>query len=358
MATSELVVYLNGTYVPHSEARISIFDLGFLRGDAVYDTLSAWQGWIFKLDAHVARLYDALRAVHIPAPLPPESLKEAIIDTTRRCGLRDAYIKCLITRGELPATERDLRRCRPTTIIFAVPYVWLLPPEVRERGARLRLASVRSLPPPCLDPRIKSTNRLHFALATLETYAAGMDATVLLDLDGHLTEGPGYNVFLVKHGALFTPAAGVLRGITRDTVLELAARHGLAAQEASLTPYDLFAADEVFLTTTAGGILPVTEVEGRPVGEGKPGPLTRRLHDLYWQLRADGWHGTAVFSRSCLTGPAPCSSWASTSAAPLPISSTPTARPRLPSRCLPPRRTPAARPLRPCSGCGPNTAST
>ncbi len=200
-----LVVYINGDYVPAHQASISVFDYGFLRGDTVYDTTSAWHGKIFKLDAHVDRLFDSLRAVQLEIPLAPDELKQAIVETTRRCGLRDAYIKCLVTRGRPQAGTRDLRSCTPTIIIFVTPYVWILPPEKFETGARVNIASVRSIPPQSLDPRIKSVSRLHFDLASLETYAAGMDETIMLDLDGHVTEGPGFNVFMVKHQALLTP---------------------------------------------------------------------------------------------------------------------------------------------------------
>jgi branched-chain amino acid aminotransferase len=295
METESLVVYINGKFVPPEDATISIFDLGFLRGDTVYDTTSAWHGWIFKLEAHVARLYDSLRAVKMAIPLSPEELQHAIIDTTRRCGLRDAYIKCLVTRGLPPPGERDLRKCIPTVIIFVVPYVWILPPEKIAHGARVNIASVRSIPPQCLDPRIKSVNRLHFTLATLETYAAGMDETILLDLDGHVTEGPGFNVFMVKHNTLYTSPEGILRGITRDTVLELADENDMATHVTPMTVYDLFAADEVFLSSTAGGLMPVVEVEGRSIGDGRLGPVTKRLTELYWSMREDGRYGTPVF---------------------------------------------------------------
>jgi branched-chain amino acid aminotransferase len=295
MEQQSRVVYINGTYVPAEEASISIFDLGFLRGDVVYDTTSAWSGWIFKLDAHVNRLFDSLRAVKMAIPLSPEELQHAIVETTRRCGLRNAYIKCMVTRGMPPEGERDLRKCTPTIIIFAIPYVWILPPEMIQTGARAKIASTRSVPHQCLNPRIKSTNRLHFALATLETYSAGMDETIMLDLDGYITEGPGFNVFMVKHDTLYTPPEGILLGITRQTVLEIADEHGITTQVAPLTSYDLFAADEVFFSSTAGGVMPVVEIDGRSIGEGKPGPVTRRIHELYWQMRESGKHSTPVF---------------------------------------------------------------
>ena len=290
-----LVVYMNGDYVPANQASISVFDYGFLRGDTVYDTTSAWHGWIFKLDAHVNRLFDSLRAVQLEIPLAPEELKHAIVETTRRCGLQDAYIKCLVTRGRPQEGTRDLRSCMPTIIIFVTPYVWILPPEKFETGARVNIASVRSIPPQSLDPRIKSVSRLHFDLASLETYAAGMDETIMLDLDGHVTEGPGFNVFMVKNNALLTPPAGILRGITRDTVMELAEEAGRQMQVTPVTAYDLLAADEVFLSSTAGGVMPVVEIEGRRIGDGKVGDVTRDIHARYWQMREEGRHGTAVF---------------------------------------------------------------
>ncbi len=233
--------------------------------------------------------------VQLEIPLSPQELKDAMVETTRRCGLRDAYIKCLVTRGRPREGVRDLRSCTPTIIIFVTPYVWILPPEKFETGARVNIASVRSIPPQSLDPRIKSVSRLHFDLASLETYAAGMDETIMLDLDGHVTEGPGFNVFMAKNDVLFTPPSGILRGITRDTVMEIASEAGMDMQVTPLTAYDLLAADEVFLSSTAGGVMPVVEVEGRRIGDGKVGTATRQIHERYWHMRESGRHGTPVF---------------------------------------------------------------
>ena len=157
------------------------------------------------------------------------------------------------------------------------------------------IASTRALPVQCLDPKIKSLSRLHFDLAVLQGKAAGMDVSIMLDLDGHVTEGPGFNVFVVRGGELFSPPEGILMGITRQTVFELAAEHGLPARKAELTAYDLYAADEVFLTSTAGGIMPLVEIDGRPIGDGKPGPVSQRIHGLYWALRESGRDGTPIF---------------------------------------------------------------
>jgi len=294
MSVDSLIAYVNGQYVPRGQAKISIFDFGFLRGDAVFDTTSAWNGRIYKLSAHLDRLELSLRAARIPCPLPIEELRGVIIETARRSGLQNAYIQTIVTRGEPPLGVRDLTQCRPSLIVFVVPYVWILNQEQIRAGGRAMIASTRALPAQCLDPKIKSLSRLHFDLAVLQGKAAGMDVSILLDLDGHVTEGPGFNVFVVRRGELFSPPEGILMGITRQTVFELAAEHGLPAREAQLTAYDLYSADEMFLSSTAGGIMPIVELDGRPIGDGKPGPVSQRIHGLYWALRESGRDGTPI----------------------------------------------------------------
>jgi branched-chain amino acid aminotransferase len=295
MGTESLVTYVNGEYVPADQARISIFDYGFLRGDAVFDTTSAWNGRIFKLSAHLERFELSLRATRIPCPLGMEELRSVIIETARRCGLDKAYIQTIVTRGQPPMGVRDLAQCKPGLIVFVVPYVWILTPEQIRAGGRAMIGSTRAIPADCLDPKIKSLSRLHFDLAMMQGKAAGMDATLMLDLNGHVTEGPGFNVFAVRGGELFSPPEGILMGITRQTVFELAAENRLPAHEAQLTAYDLYAAEEVFLSSTAGGIMPIVELDGRPIGDGKPGPVSQRVHELYWALRESGRHGTPIF---------------------------------------------------------------
>jgi branched-chain amino acid aminotransferase len=296
MDHESLVVYVNGEYVPRDQARISIFDVGFLRGDAVFDTTSAWNGRIFKLSAHLERLELSLRAARIPCPLGLEELRGVIVETARRCGLPNAYIQTIVTRGEPPLGVRDLTRCRPGLIVFVVPYVFILNQDQIRAGGRAIIASTRALPVQCLDPKIKSLSRMHFDLAMLQGKGAGMDVSLMLDLGGHVTEGPGFNVFAVRGGELFSPPEGILMGITRQTVFELAAEHQIPAREAQLTAYDLYAADEIFITSTAGGIMPLVEIDGRPIGDGKPGPVSQRIHGLYWALRESGRDGTPIFA--------------------------------------------------------------
>jgi branched-chain amino acid aminotransferase len=227
-----------------------------------------------------------------------EELRGVIVETTRRSGLRNAYIQTIVTRGEPPFGVRDLLQCRPGLIVFAIPYAFILSPDQIRVGGRGMIASTRALPVQSLDPKIKSLSRQHFDLATLQGKAAGMDVAIMLDLDGHVTEGPGFNVFVVRGGELYSPPDGILMGITRQTVFELAAEHRIPAREAALTAYDLYAADEVFLTSTAGGIMPLVEIDGHPIGDGKPGPVSQRIHGLYWELRESGREGTPVFPES------------------------------------------------------------
>ena len=302
MDTQSPVAYVNGQYVPRAEARISIFDFGFLRGDAVFDTTSAWNGRVFKLPQHLERLELSLRAARIACPLSMEELSGVILETARRCRLDNAYIQTIVTRGEPPLGVRDLTRCRPGLVVFAVPYVWILGPEQQRAGGRAMIASTRALPVECLDPKIKSLSRQHLDLAVLQGKAAGVDVAIMLDLHGHVTEGPGFNVFVVRDGRLYSPPDGILMGITRQTVFELAAEHDIPAREAMLTAYDLYAADEVFITSTAGGIMPLVEIDGRTIGDGKPGPVSQRVHELYWTLRESDRHGTPIFAEAAPAG--------------------------------------------------------
>lgn len=288
-----LVVFMNGEYVPINEAKISLFDGGFLRSDCVYDTTSAWSGYIFRLDDHVERFYRSMAAVKLGIPYGREEFKQVVIETTRRCNLREAYIQMVATRGEAaPGTAP----AAPTVIVFAIPYVWIASPEKQEQGLRVKIASHRRIPHQCLDPKIKSFNWLNLVLALQEGRALGMDNVLMLDINGYLTEGPGFNVFLVRDGQLFTPSEGVLLGITRRTVFELAAQEGIECAEGFLTTADLYTADEAFLSSTAGGVMPVVEIDGRSLGDGRPGPVTARIKAAYWRMREAGVHGTPVFA--------------------------------------------------------------
>lgn len=296
VSSSERVVFLNDKFVAEHEAALSIFDRGVLYGDAVFETAFAWDGRIFKLDRHLERLRQSLQVVCIELPMTFTALREAIVETVRRNQLQNAYIKWLVTRGTGPMLSFDLRKCVPSVIVFARDYLYLMDPAKAAQGISVNIPKTRRIPQECLDPRVKSVNYLSFVVARIEATRAGYDETILLDMAGRLTEASGYNLFVVKNGGIATPSEGVLEGVTRETILDLCAELRIPATARSLTPYDAYTADEVFLTSTAGGLVPVRAIDGRQVGTGQPGPVFYRLKDAYEALIASGTHGTPIYS--------------------------------------------------------------
>lgn len=294
MQPQEGMTFINGRFVPANEASLPLMDAGFWLGINVFDVLSARRGYIFKLAAHVARFFRSLHAVRIEIPFGHEDIRRLIVETVRRSGLEDSYIQVIATRG--PRGERPITEWPPTVIINAIPYFEIVGSEVAARGLRVRISAVRNVPIQSVDAKIKTFNRLHSYLARLEALDAGADDAIMLDLDGYVTEGRGANVFIVRDGRLFTPPEGLLEGITRETVYELAEQEGFSLNEERLTPYDLYNADEVFYSTTAGGIMPIVEVDRRTVGDGAPGPITRCLRDAYWEAHVGGAQATSVYA--------------------------------------------------------------
>lgn len=290
----EPIVFINGEYLSLSQARISPIDQGFLLGDGVFDVVSAWQGKIFKLDAHLDRFFDSAQAARLNNSMSREEWKDAIIETTRRNGLRDATIRFIVTRGEPNSVVADPREFTPTCIVWAAPYVFLADEEKRSSGVRMMISATRGFPADTLDPRYKCLDRLHSQLIRLEALEAGYDDAIWLDHSGHVSESAASNVFIVKNGALYTPAGGILRGITRDTVIELAIELGIPWYERQLSAFDLYIADEVFTCSTAGGTLPVKEVAGREIRGPVPGPITRKIETSYWQMRNSERYSTSI----------------------------------------------------------------
>ncbi len=289
------VVFLDGEYVAPHEARISIFDLGFTRGDAVYDTVSVWKGRFFRLDDHVARFLRSCAGMRLVCPHEPTALKRILAECVERAGLQDAYVQMILTRGEFPAPgRRDPRLCRNRFIAYAIGYVWIVSPERQAAGIDLAVVPNRRTPTEAIDPRVKNFNWMDLQRGLFEALDRGADLAALCTPSGYLTEGPGFNLFVVREGAMLTPRTNVLEGITRATVFDLASEVGMPAREADLLPEALRTADEAFLSSTAGGIMPVTKVGGHPLGDGRPGPLTTHLRTLYWEKREAGWLGTPV----------------------------------------------------------------
>ena len=264
---------INGEFIPAQEARVSIFDSGFIGGVSVFDTLACWEGGLFKLRQHRARFERSAHAAMIPLRCAGVELEALIVETARRAELRNAYVQAIATRGRRPSPSMPSHE--PTLIVYAIPYVWLWPASV-------------------VDAKIKNFNRMHSHLARLEADRAHADDVVLLDDRGLLTESRGANVFLVRGGALYTPQSGILEGITRETVFEIAAELGVPAGERDLTPYDLYTAEEAFFCSTAGGLFPIAEVEGRRVGAGRLGPVTSLIRDRYWERHLNGPDVTRV----------------------------------------------------------------
>lgn len=293
-ATQEPIVYLNGEFLPASQAGISVFDQGFLLGDGVFDVVSAWKGSIFKLRQHVDRFFDSLQAAHLHTRLSREQWHEAIVETVRRNRLADASIRFIVSRGVPEQVVADPRVHSPTEVIWAAPYIFLGDEIQRSQGIRLMVSQLRGFAPDTLDPRYKCLSRMHFQLAKVEASAAGYDDLIWLNADGFVAEGPASNLFMVRDGVLYTPANDVLHGITRQTFLELAERAGVPVQIRQFTVYDLCTADEVFTTSTAGGALPVREISGRTLRQSAPGPVTRELDRLYWSSREAGEHATPI----------------------------------------------------------------
>jgi branched-chain amino acid aminotransferase len=288
------MAWINGEFVAAEEAKISIFDSGFIGGVAIFDTLACWRGSIFKLATHLARFERSAHAAMIPLRVSGLELANLLVEVTRRSGLQDSYVQVLATRGRRPSPSAWSDE--QTLIVYAIPYVWIVPQEKVATGISVIVPATRNWSPTVVDPKIKNFNRMHSYLARMEADRAGADDVVMVDEHGYLTESRGANLFIVRGGTVYSPRTGILEGITRETVFEIAEMLGIAAEERDMTPFDLYVAGEAFLSTTAGGIIPIVLADGRTVGDGKPGPITRRIYDAYWQLHETGPDLTPVHS--------------------------------------------------------------
>jgi branched-chain amino acid aminotransferase len=275
---SALWVYLNGKFVPAAEATVSVFDRSFVYGDGVFEGIEVENGGIFKLEAHVERLYRSAVFLRIAIPIPKSEMQEAIVEVVRRSELRDGYVRPLVSRGAGPLGLERVAELGPPTVVVMPQHR----PRKEARSYRAVILSTRRNPPQCLDPRVKSNNYLNNVLGKFEQLDAGADAGIFLDVDGFVSECCGENLFAVREGGLATPpATRTLDGITRQTVIGLAREAGIQVVEIEMTRYDLYTADELFLTATLSGIGYMVEVDGRRIGSGEAGSLSRRLYELY-----------------------------------------------------------------------------
>ena len=288
------VAFIDGEYVPIEEARIPILDWGFLRSDATYDVAHVWRGSFFRLPDHVERFLRGVGRLQLQLPFDRSEIERILAECVRRSGLRDAYVEMICTRG-VPATgSRDPRLASNAFYAFAIPFVWIADERQRESGLALHISDRERISPRSVDPRTKNYHWLDLTLGLFDAYKAGAETVVLVDGAGNVVEGPGFNVFVVAGGVLATPATGVLEGITRRTVIELAREQGHEVRETTVHADAVRRAEEVLITSTAGGVMPVTSVDGAPIGDGTMGPVTRSLRDAYWRLHDDPRFATPV----------------------------------------------------------------
>jgi branched-chain amino acid aminotransferase len=284
--------FVRGEYVPIAQASVPLTDWGFLRSDATYDVVTVWEGSFFRLDDHLDRFLASCQRFR----LDPGRTREEIVDVLERCvalaGLRESYVEMIVTRGQPPWGSRDPRQAANQFFAFAVPYVWIANEEQRRRGLHVRISDVQRIPPASVDPKAKNYHWNDLTMGLLGALDDGADTVLLTDASGNVVEGPGFNVFAVVAGKLVTPREGVLEGITRRTVIEMAQQLGIDVELRALPGDELRAAQEAFLSSSGGGVLPVTRVDGQPVGDGQVGAATKRLVETYWR-----WHADPRYSR-------------------------------------------------------------
>jgi branched-chain amino acid aminotransferase len=278
-------VWINGKLFDKNDAKISVFDHGLLYGDGVFEGIRIYGGKVFRLREHIDRLYESARHIVLEPPLGREQMTQAVLDTVKANAKQDGYIRLIVTRGA-GSLGLDPGRCSDPQVIVIVDDISLYPAEFYEKGLEVITASIIRNHANALNPRIKSLNYLNNILAKIEAVRAGCQEAIMLNHNGEVAECTGDNLFLVKHGVLRTPhlAAGILEGVTRNAVLGLARETKITVQEMALTRHDVYSADECFLTGTAAEVVPVVKCDGRLIGSGKPGPVTRQLRERFHRL--------------------------------------------------------------------------
>lgn len=278
-------VWLDGKWSDQASATVSVYDHGLLYGDGVFEGIRVYGGKIFRLEQHLDRLYDSAKAIWLTIPMPKEEMVSVTREAVRRSAIQEAYIRHVITRG-VGDLGLDPRKCPRPSIIIIVDTIKLWPEQVYESGLNVITAGTPIPHRESLSPRVKSLNYLAHVMAKIEGIQAGADEVLMLDSSGHVAEGSGQNVFVVKDGTLRTPPAyaGILKGVTRDAVIELASEAGYEVEETIINRYDLYTADEAFFTGTASEIVGIRQLDGRVIGAGKAGPVTRDLRARFQAL--------------------------------------------------------------------------
>lgn len=291
----ELTIYVDGEFLPQSEAKVSVFDHGLLYGDGIFEGIRFYNGRVFRLEEHHDRLWDSARSICLDIPVSRQEMTEALLETIRQNGLRDGYIRQIVTRG-VGNLGLNPTQCKRPTIIIIAATIALYPEDVYRNGLKVVTCATRRTNAAALNPAVKSLNYLNNVMARIEANLAGADEALMLNDAGNVAECTADNVFIIKKGQIFTPpiAAGALRGITRSVVFEIAAELGIKITETDITRHDVFVADECFLTGTAAEVIPVISADGRKIGTGKPGATTTRMIARFRELVRES--GTPIYS--------------------------------------------------------------
>ncbi|KAL4886796.1 aminotransferase [Aspergillus karnatakaensis] len=289
------VAWIEGELTPLHEARIPILDQGFMHSDLTYDVPSVWDGRFFRLDDHITRLEASCQKLRLTLPFPREDIKAILVNMVAKSGIRDAFVEIIVTRGLKGVRGTDPKDIQNRIYMFIQPYVWVMEPQVQPLGGSAVIArTVRRTPPGSMDPTVKNLQWGDLVRGLFEASDRGATYPFLTDGDTNLTEGSGFNVVLVKNGILYTPAKGVLEGITRRSVIDAARASGLEIRVETVPVQMAYEADEIFMSTTAGGIMPVTRLDDRPVGDGKVGAVTRVIWDAYWDMHYDPAYSSEI----------------------------------------------------------------
>lgn len=282
------VAWIEGALVPLSEARIPLLDQGFMHSDLTYDVPSVWDGRFFRLDDHLIRLESSCRKLRLTLPLPQAEVRQILTDMVAKSGIRDAFVQVIVTRG-----LKGVRETKPEDIVnrlymYIQPYVWVMAPEMQRVGGSAVIArTVRRVPPGSIDPTVKNLQWGDLTRGLFEAADRGASYPFLTDGDANLTEGSGFNIILVKDGVLYTPDRGVLEGVTRKSVFDVARTHSIEVR-IEVVPVELaYYCDEIFMSTTAGGVMPITSLDGNAINGGNVGPITKVIWDRYWALHYD-----------------------------------------------------------------------
>ncbi|KAI5460160.1 aminotransferase [Mariannaea sp. PMI_226] len=292
---SKGVAWVQGELVPLAEARIPLMDQGFLHSDLTYDVPAVWDGKIFRLDDHITRLDTSCKKIRLTLPMSRETMKQTLCDMLAKSGIRDAFIQLIVTRGIKGVRESEPHEHVNHLYMFIQPYIWVMEPEMQLTGGSAIIArTVRRTPPGSIDPTVKNHQWGDLTRAMQEARDRGAKYPFLTDGDANITEGSGFNIVFVKDGSIYTADRGVLEGITRKSVFDVARAHGIKIR-CEVVPVALaYEADEVFMCTTAGGIMPITTLDGKPIKDGQIGPITKTIWDGYWAMHYEPAYTLAV----------------------------------------------------------------